>query len=117
MLAELGLEHTPPAIQLFNAPIELPGYAWLHVNLSGTLDDPHEDLSVRLSTVLRQSISSLPGTAVQSLQKVLGNLVPTARTPDPDVQQGGAEPPPDSASKQPVQKASEMIKKGLDLLF
>ena len=122
LLAELGLEQTPLTAQLFNAPIELPGYVWLHMNLSGTFDDPHEDLSVRLSTILQQSISSIPGAAVQSMQKVLHNFIPSTKVPTPATQQDDTKEPHHSTPAVPlpeksVEKAGELIQKGLNLFL
>lgn len=40
---------------LFNATGD-PGYAWVTINLSGTTDNPKEDFSVRLSTLLGDNL-------------------------------------------------------------
>ncbi len=121
LLTQLGLADTPLAARLFNAMPELPDYAWLHVNLSGTLDDPHEDLSVRLATVLPQCISSISGSAVQSLRGVLSTFIPANLIP-PDSQERQQDSDDEhgrekSPTPNPIDKAKEAVQKGLNLFF
>lgn len=47
------------------------GYLWVNLNLSGTVDDPQEDLSVRLSTLLRKGAAA----AADGLLKTVDNVV------------------------------------------
>lgn len=81
VLADMGIANTPLVQQIFNAPAAVPGYVWVHVNLSGTLDAPQEDLSVRLATILPDTLPSLQEQAVESLQSVLGRFLPAAKQP------------------------------------
>ncbi len=78
------------------------GYLWLHVNISGTVDEPREDLSVRLSTLLSSSLlsSSLPEAAVQSLRQWVPGLQAPSRDSLP-AEQGNPEPKPDAPVSTP----------------
>ena len=123
LVADIGLSQSPLIQKLFNAPVEVPGYVWVHVNLSGTVDAPQEDLSVRLATVLPESLPGMATQAVKSLHPMLGSFLP----PDmvPEVQEEEEETTaPDAGSKKPSQKATEpenkvrnIIKSGLDMIF
>lgn len=120
LLVQLGLADTPLATQLFNAPVESPGYVWLHVNLSGTLEDPHEDLSVRLATVLPQCVTSISDTAARSLRGVLSNFVPANLMPNAQQEQpdkAGTQKESSPSTSKPVDKAKEVIQKGLNLFL
>ena len=90
VVASLGLRPSDPFTQLFNTLPDLPGWIWLRINLSGTIDDPHEDLSVRLATLFSQSVSSMSETAAQTLHSVLNSFVPQNLLPAPA---GGTKPP------------------------
>lgn len=90
VMASLGLRQSDPLSQLFNTLPDLPGWIWLRINLSGTIDDPHEDLSVRLATLFSQSVSSMSESAAQSVHSVLNSFVPQNLLPSPA---GGTKPP------------------------
>ncbi len=63
---------TPLHSNIFNTPTEGDGsYLWLRLNLSGTLDDPQEDLSARLLTLLG-------GNIAKTATNVIGNLFSAA---------------------------------------
>ncbi len=54
------------------------GYFWINLNLSGTTDSPQEDLSVRLSTLLKQALAEPVATAkdkVTSTAESLGSML------------------------------------------
>lgn len=51
--------------RIFNVEGEA-GYQWLHINLSGTIDEPCEDLSARIQTVMAGSIKK---AATQTVTK------------------------------------------------
>ena len=105
-IAKLGLQQTSPVSQLFNSAPELPGWVWLHINLSGTLDDPHEDLSVRLATLLPQAVSSMSHQAVESLNSVLGSFVPGKLLP-PEKKDENASKPQDAPKNDDKAKPEE----------
>lgn len=118
LLAELGLSKTPLVQKLFNAPVEVPGYVWVRINLSGTVKEPHEDLSVRLATVLPEALPALADQAVGSLGSVINTLLPgrqerSKQTPpkkDPA-------PAKDKKPARPAEKVRDLINTGLDILF
>lgn len=128
ILAELGLSKSPFISQLFNAPVAVPGYVWLHVNLSGTLSAPQEDLSVRLATILPQALPDMAERAVKSLQPMLHSFLPPGILPavaddaatdektegDTDSKKGQKPDTPEAPAKRPIRNA---IKTGMDLLF
>jgi len=78
------------------------GYLWLHINISGTVDEPREDLSVRLSTLLSPShlSSSLPAAAVQSLRQWVPGLQVSPRDSLPE-EQKNREPKTDATAPGP----------------
>ena len=125
-LAELGLGDSPLIKQLFNAPAVAPGYVWVHVNLSGTLDDPHEDISVRLATILPQAMPDMADKAVNALHSVLNRFLPSGAAPSPQqtddapaaAPQGKAQdaapaPKPNSGRN----KIRDIIKTGMDMFL
>lgn len=121
MLAELGLSNTPLVNKLFNAPPEIPGYMWVRINLSGTIAEPQEDLSVRLATILPEAIPALADKALGSLSSVISGLVPGAAdnkpakpAPKPEAP-AAEEPTPDK--KAPADTVRDIISTGLDLFL
>lgn len=119
--------------QIFNAQGDA-GYAWVNINLSGTLDDPQEDLSVRMTTLMtewqraagqavQQGIQAGLETAQSGMEAasgMFGNLVNQARQA---AGLGGTESSSGEQTEQPKQDSSpitpglNIIKTGLDLLF
>lgn len=69
------------ADQIFNAT-GTPGYRWLNINLSGTVDAPQEDLSARLSTILAagfpQAATEVAGSAARTVGQMLNSLLSPA---------------------------------------
>ena len=120
---------------LFNA-VGDPGYAWVTINLSGTTDNPKEDLSVRLSTLLG---SNLPKAALKKVGDVtrdfLGRLTGSADDapdgesrddaedtpfPAPDRildRQEGIKDKADGILKKAGDAAGDLINKGLTPFF
>ncbi len=89
-----------------------PGYAWVNINLSGTVNSPEEDLSVRLSTLISREI---PDAVLDSAGNMLRNIFdtsnkkknsPTGSTPE-------ALPPADTI----INGASDLINRGIQTLF
>jgi hypothetical protein len=60
------LEWLPKAEQVFAQ--ERDGYLWTTVNLAGTIEDPHEDLSPRVAELLKKS----PGAAIGIFFRKMG---------------------------------------------
>lgn len=81
IVAALGLAKSALVQQLFNAPSQMPGYMWVQVNLSGTIDAPQEDLSVRLSTILPELLPHLADQAVKSLHSIIETILPGGGKP------------------------------------
>lgn len=76
--------HEAVAARLFTGQGEEPGYVWVNMNLSGTIDNPEEDLSVRVATLagqnLGQMLKMLPeGNAAAMLNALLRQ--PAKETP------------------------------------
>lgn len=76
VITQLGLDNTPFVSRIFNGTVHVPGYVWVQINLSGTIDNPQEDLSVRLSTVLPEVLPQMADDTVQMLHSVLDGFVP-----------------------------------------
>ena len=106
---------------LFNA-VGDPGYAWVTINLSGTTDNPKEDLSVRLSTLLG---SNLPKAALKKAGDVTRDFLSRLTgsgddAPAADSQDGEEDTPfpaPDRILDQPdgvKDKADGILKKAGD---
>lgn len=117
VLAELGLSQSPAVAQLFNAPVKVPGYVWLRVNLSGTVSAPQEDLSVRLATILPQALPGLAEQTVNSLGSVLSSFLPEKEQPAPAKPDSSAPQPKPAAAPQPLQPIQNAIQSGLDMIF
>ena len=132
LIAQLGLSKTALVQKLFNAPVEEKGYLWVRVNLSGTIQNPQEDLSVRLATVLPEALPVLADQAMGSLGTVINNLLPAQSSPkktqpqptpadhddpEPDDEDTDEEEDADPAPSTPTDKVRGIINTGLDLLF
>lgn len=92
------LESVNPDIvqKIFNAQGP-SGFRWLTINLSGTIDQPVEDLSARLSTellsALPQAASKAAEQAVQSLGSVLSDMLKKNASPSKDSATGNGQAP------------------------
>lgn len=120
LIAELGLSKTPIVNKLFNAPVEAPGYVWLRINLSGTVSEPHEDISVRLATVLPEALPALADKAMDSLHTVIGAFIPKQQQEaeeDVTEEQQEEEAPAKPARQKAGDKVRGLINSGLDMIF
>ncbi len=100
---------------LFNA-VGDPGYAWVTINLSGTTDNPKEDLSVRLSTLLG---SNLPKAALKKVGDVtrdfLGRLTGNGESkPDAETEEDAEETPFPAPDRIPNQQQQDNVKDKAD---
>lgn len=59
---------------LFNAQGE-EGYLWLNINLSGTLDEPEEDLSVRCAALMQSALPDAAGQAAATAEQMFRLLL------------------------------------------
>lgn len=98
---------------IFNAQGET-GYAWLNLNLSGTLEEPVEDLSVRcaalMQNLLPQAAAKTADTAEQMFRALLS---PAAPAP----QEEGDTPAPAEPIKAAADGVQQGINSALKLLF
>lgn len=64
--------------KLFTADGEEEGYMWVNMNLSGTVDSPKEDLSIRIATLIGANLGDIAvkGTASMLLNTLLKNTSP-----------------------------------------
>ncbi len=103
----------PPESQLyhsvFNAQGE-KGYAWLRLNLSGSLSSPQEDLSVRLVTLIGSSLPEAAGT-LKDLLLPAGKETPDSKTPAPRT------PQPQHLLQEAGNAADKLLNTGLRSLF
>lgn len=118
-----GFAYLGPVVQqIFNGKGD-EGYAWVNINLSGTLDDPQEDLSVRLSTLMA---NALPQVATKAAADAAQQGVNTAAGIFADFlkQVGGTPAAPETNGETPAdnpdapaQGVPDIIRQGLDILF
>lgn len=103
------------ASTLFNGKGEI-GYSWVNINLSGTIDSPEEDLSVRLTTLISHS---LPGTVLDSAGNMLRKLFDSAQKNKEKAEASEpreAEAPADAAETI-INTSTDILHQGLKVLF
>ncbi len=124
--------HSLLADKLFTATGE-EGYEWLNLNLSGTLDNPQEDLTVRLKTLLADAIPEAARQATDTVGELLGKLMPGGTKADAKPADKAKDEPaaptaePSSTPAKPVtpggllqgagEAAGSIIGTGLDTIF
>ena len=85
MLGDALVAHEAIAAKLFTAHGEEPGYVWVNMNLSGTIDHPEEDLSVRIATLVGQNLGQLlKNLPVNNAASMLNELLRQPAKGDPD---------------------------------
>ena len=92
LLGNALVSHEAIAARLFTGHGEEPGYVWVNMNLSGTLEEPQEDLSIRVATLAGQNLGSLletisSGGAGALLENLLNQPARTPATQTPDEQE------------------------------
>lgn len=100
------------------------GYAWLNINLSGTIQDPQEDLSVRLTTLIsaavpqaaEQLLQAGTGAAAELLNSVLNKGIAPKNAPAPN-NAGEETPTPQQPAEGVINAAGNLLKTGLESLF
>lgn len=101
-----------PMLQgLFNAQGE-EGYLWLNINLSGTLDEPEEDLSVRCASLLKNALPSAAGNAAATAEQMFRALLTPQKSAPKASGETGAEPAPSPADA--LNAASEGLQQGIN---
>ena len=111
--------------QIFNGKGDA-AYAWVNMNLSGTVDEPQEDLSVRLTTLVSEMI---PQTAAQGmdaaaalfsglLQQAAGAVgAPAAQPKKEQAEPSGNTPTPTDVLDKAAESAGSVIQSGMNLFF
>lgn len=103
--------------QLFNGRGE-EGYLWVNVNLSGTLDDPQEDLSVRCASIIAGALPATAGRAAATAEQMLHLLLaPQKPLPAAEGESNTAEKAPADALKSAADGVQQGINGALKLLF
>ncbi|MEE1265925.1 MAG: hypothetical protein UHH87_06530, partial [Akkermansia sp.] len=107
----LPLQRELLANKLFTASGSEEGYIWVNMNLSGTIDAPQEDLSVRLTTLIGKQMGDLitKGPASAMLDALLRH------SPAKETGPGQQEPVPAPAPT--IESAAEAAGSLLQSLF
>lgn len=95
--------------RIFNVEGEA-GYQWLNINLSGTIDDPQEDLSARVQTVLAGTMKRAVTETVTSTARATGSMFDTFVKRSQEIMDAAAEEdekPSSEAEKEPPSKAKK----------
>lgn len=92
------------------------GYLWVNINLSGTLDAPQEDLTIRLSTLLGQALPQLLGNSTQAVGNLINRILmpsppPATDTPPQNKEDTSPDNPP------AIQKAGQLFNRTIRSLF
>lgn len=100
-----------PLQQLFNGQGE-EGYRWLNMNLSGTLDEPEEDLSVRCAALMQKALPQAADQAAATAEQMLRLLL---SPPKPTPTEGSNAPAPrDTAPTGPLKAATDGVQQGIN---
>ena len=98
---------------LFNAKGDA-GYVWVNMNLSGTLEHPEEDLSVRLTTILQSALPEAAGKVASTILQALFHVpAPVEETSDEEKE----ETPKTNIIQQATDGAGDLLKGGLRAFF
>ena len=120
ILSLLGVSDFPLSDHLFNKKTEEPNFIWLVINLSGTIDDPHEDLSARISALLSQKSAETRAQAVEVLKGLLSPPLPPQQprsTTDKNGEREKEKTPVPTPQKTPVHNAKDIINSGFKILL
>lgn len=97
---------------LFNAAGE-EGYLWLNINLSGTLDEPEEDLSVRCAALMKGALPNAAGQAAATAEQMFRTLLnPPKPAPKAEDGQGAADAV--HAASDAVNAAADGVQQGIN---
>lgn len=104
-----------PAISILSKLFEQEdeqGIMWLRLNLSGTLDDPQEDLSIRIATIVRQALPQISGNAAQGVSNIINCLFNRPQKQEEQPKEAAQE-----QSQSPLDGAGNLLKNTLQNLF
>lgn len=107
-----------PLSGLFNAAGEA-GYLWLNINLSGTLDEPEEDLSVRCAALMQNALPEVAGQAAATAEQMFRLLLnpPNPAPKNGDVEGTEGAPSPADVLDAAADGVQQGIQGALKLLF
>lgn len=119
ILTVLGIPGSSLTDRIFSRNSDAPDFVWLTINLSGTLKEPHEDLSARLSALLSQKPAEIPAQALDALRGLISPAAPpqqpsNATDKDEEQDEKDESTPP---QKTPTRSARDLIHSGLDILL
>lgn len=114
VVASLPVATDELSAQLFTAQGPEPGYLWVNMNLSGTIDQPEEDLSVRIATLVSRNLTSLLVDVPKGSASALLNLL-LQQKPAPKEDTSTDSPTP--APSNPLQDAADAAGSLLKSLF
>lgn len=99
---------------LFNAAGE-EGFLWLNINLSGTLDEPEEDLSVRCAALMQGSLPNAAGQAAATAEQMFRTLLNPPK-PAPKAEGAGGQGAADAvhAASDAVNAAADGVQQGIN---
>ncbi len=103
--------------QLFNAGSD-ENFAWVRINLSGTVDEPKQDLSIRLEQMASTLAIGAAGTAANSVMNILG-LGATPAKEEEETEETDDPSPKEETPTQPnlFQQGTDSAKGLLESLF
>ena len=114
-LPENRFNHLPTdALQGIFSEKDDQGYVWVKLNLSGTLDDPQEDLTIRLCTVLGKAIPSVAGGAAKALTEMFSTLTEQPKNKE---EENTDTPQKKQESTSPINSATDLFKNTLRSIF
>lgn len=102
--------------QLFGQKDE-HGYIWFNLNLSGTLKEPQEDLSVRLATILRQALPQLAEGAKLNLQGMINNFFTPSSNTKKEASSATEKKEENTSPESTMEKAGNLINNAIQSLF
>ena len=121
MLSLLGVPDSPLTDHLFSKESGAPNFVWITINLSGTISDPHEDLSARLSTLFSQKSVEVPAQVVNALRGLISPPAPPQQSrgdaTEKDEGQDESKNPAPQPQKTPTHRAKDIINSGLNILL
>lgn len=104
-----ALASLPGMNNIFNAQGE-PGFRWVNINLSGTTDEPEEDLSVRCAALMKNALPQVAGQAAATAEQMLHLLLNPAK-PAPAAE---GETKPAATPADPLKAAADGVQQGIN---
>ncbi len=103
--------------QIFSAQ-DKNGYCWTKVNLSGTLDQPREDLSARLKSILSKKLSQTSSGLIELFNSSAGSLLPSrGKASEPTPKDSPSKEKPPTLLDQGIKGSRQLVDEGVKLFF